>query len=676
MKENRIAGRILQVILSAGLFAFLATLYDLVAAAISREISPKEFMAPITLLTHLGISFLIGGILLACWSGLAAAVNAVLRERRPFFKLAATRAAFGVFFLSIIFVIFKTDHQPHRYTTLFMAALVAAVVVLQGGMIFMERKVRAEPDVMDLMLLGALSPFAIGFESIHKRRGIVQPLVLIFFIFIIANWDHLVFRFAGLHISGFHRMLNTLTYLMLLALCLKVMSGIRLPRIVTIVMVFLFAASAVFGAVRGLTSASTRAAIINNGPLGEAIFLLFQKPWIGGRKGRLPGAGGGPDRPLKAYLASGRKRAMPLARPVKNLWIIIADTLRYDYLPCNLGRTDPVSALLKTRFSCFENTRTPGSATHLAIPALLEGRYIRAGMKNGFMKAFARGKASLKAVAFLMNMKRHFGFGTYSKLKVYPPSWTDIVRISKEELQGVHDKPHIFFAHFLDIHLPSWYPPRLFKTGGGELKRNCEQNINKLMRGINELFNIADRWDLWKNTAIILTSDHGEEFYERGYYAHGYNLYETLIKVPLWIYVPGMKKRVVGEDVSLLDIAPTMADLMGKVAPGYLEGSSLVPLLAAKGASAKPTARRYFFSRGVLSDKFAVIHGGYKLIWDRERLTEELHHLRTDPLELRNLIDSRAHTAANLKNALRAFVREYGRELSDDIIKRSAARTR
>jgi arylsulfatase A-like enzyme len=77
-------------------------------------------------------------------------------------------------------------------------------------------------------------------------------------------------------------------------------------------------------------------------------------------------------------------------------------------------------------------------------------------------------------------------------------------------------------------------------------------------------------------TAIVVTSDHGEAFDEHGMSYHGVDLWEPVVRVPLVVYVPGAKPHRVKQKRSLVDLVPTLLDLMGLPAPpaGELSGES------------------------------------------------------------------------------------------------------
>jgi len=150
-------------------------------------------------------------------------------------------------------------------------------------------------------------------------------------------------------------------------------------------------------------------------------------------------------------------------------------------------------------------------------------------------------------------------------------------------------------------------------------------------------------------TILLVVSDHGEEFGEHGGWQHDQSLYEELVRVPMLMRLPGAEHGGlrVSQPVSLLDVVPTLAELLGE--PGLAEGAagrSLVPLLA-DGAKPDPEARvvstrwnrkKYYQpfaeKRGDLN--VAVREGSWKAIWNSVTDRVELYDLARDRRERRD----------------------------------------
>lgn len=100
---------------------------------------------------------------------------------------------------------------------------------------------------------------------------------------------------------------------------------------------------------------------------------------------------------------------------------------------------------------------------------------------------------------------------------------------------------------------------------------------------LRALFEELERRKFLDRAIVIVTADHGEEFYEHGGTWHGYTLYNEVIRVPLLIVVPGSSQargqarrqaRRMEENVSLVDVPPTLLDLLEAPSPPVFEGRS------------------------------------------------------------------------------------------------------
>ena len=144
---------------------------------------------------------------------------------------------------------------------------------------------------------------------------------------------------------------------------------------------------------------------------------------------------------------------------------------------------------------------------------------------------------------------------------------------------------------------------------------------------------------------IIVTSDHGEEFLEHGGWEHQKTLYEEQIRVPLIVKRSQNRHRRqrIGQQVSLIDIAPTVLADLGLLSPTTFQGTNLLPLL--EGGESAPTT--------VWSETEHTLDGSHKLAvrrganagkaifsllaMDRNRDLVELYDLSRDPGESMDL---------------------------------------
>ena len=97
---------------------------------------------------------------------------------------------------------------------------------------------------------------------------------------------------------------------------------------------------------------------------------------------------------------------------------------------------------------------------------------------------------------------------------------------------------------------------------------------------------------LKNSSVIVVTSDHGEAFFEHGFHGHRWSLHDEEVRIPLVVRYPsnippGMR---VDRPTSIIDIAPTLLDFAGVPPLPHAMGSSLAPLLRDGGAVSEPFA--------------------------------------------------------------------------------------
>ncbi len=181
----------------------------------------------------------------------------------------------------------------------------------------------------------------------------------------------------------------------------------------------------------------------------------------------------------------------------------------------------------------------------------------------------------------------------------------------------------------------------------------ADSMIGELLRGLKER-------DLRENTIIVLLSDHGEEFFEHNGVGHGHTFYNEVIRATLVMACPEVipGNRRVTEQVRLLDVTPTILDLLGLASDPGFEGVSLVPLIENRGALAGTDGMlfppRAAYSEGIREgpEKKAVIIYPWKLIYEISSTGEELFNLGQDSAESENLIDEHREVAAPLEELL------------------------
>ena len=155
-----------------------------------------------------------------------------------------------------------------------------------------------------------------------------------------------------------------------------------------------------------------------------------------------------------------------------------------------------------------------------------------------------------------------------------------------------------------------------------------DQQVGRILSKLDEL-------GLRESTAIVFISDHGYHLGEHGFWQKA-NLHEEAIRVPMIISVPGMKPGRSESFVELLDLFPTLSDLVGLPIPETVQGMSLRPIL--QDPSAKVRDAALSINKGH-SLRDASWH--YMIYKDG---SEELYDVQKDPGEIHNLVQSDAHS--------------------------------
>lgn len=230
-----------------------------------------------------------------------------------------------------------------------------------------------------------------------------------------------------------------------------------------------------------------------------------------------------------------------------------------------------------------------------------------------------------------------------------------------------------FFAwfHYLDPHLP-YVPhdgaPNFAAMGGAGIPKEraaYDAEVWFTDREIGRLLAFVEKQPWAKETAIILTADHGEAFGERNHWGHGREVWEPLVHVPLLVYVPGVSPRRILAKRSHLDLVPTVLALMGLGRDPELHGTSLLEDFEVAPAQVVERDVYVDMPEGPFNEqRRAVITGpapGVKLI-DFGSGRYEMFDLRFDPGETKNLAPMDAVQLKAAKDAM-ARVRATMREI-------------
>jgi arylsulfatase A-like enzyme len=255
-----------------------------------------------------------------------------------------------------------------------------------------------------------------------------------------------------------------------------------------------------------------------------------------------------------------------------------------------------------------------------------------------------------------------------------------------------HEGPLFLWAHFMDVHSP-YNPPKrnLINVRGSELSPSrLSYVINDVYLNPHEfeitediLNDLKDLYDgeinfvdenlgilldyitkrYKKDCLVMILADHGESFFEHGFFNHQGNVYEELLKVPLIVKISGHKRkeRMVTEIVQLIDIAPTILDYFNIIIPEVYSGQSLLPLLL-RGEKIKKESlviTESYQKSGKMKknneEGFKIISirtDTWKFIYDEESEMKYLFNIKKDPEEHTNLIDQEVKITEEFRKQL------------------------
>jgi arylsulfatase A-like enzyme len=195
------------------------------------------------------------------------------------------------------------------------------------------------------------------------------------------------------------------------------------------------------------------------------------------------------------------------------------------------------------------------------------------------------------------------------------------------------------------------------------LVRLYDGNIAFADREIGALREAMEKEGLWEKTVVIVAADHGEELFEHGWIGHNVHVFEESVHVPLVVRFPkgaGPSGLRVGGLADLLDVAPTIADVLGVLGKGgsdkAFQGRSLLPMVA--GAPGKPVVlSRTIWDR----PRYAMRDERYKYVYYTQTGEEFLYDLSSDPGESTSLAPAQALRTAYYRQALHAWTLDLAR---------------
>ncbi|MCI0416180.1 sulfatase-like hydrolase/transferase [bacterium] len=271
---------------------------------------------------------------------------------------------------------------------------------------------------------------------------------------------------------------------------------------------------------------------------------------------------------------------------------------------------------------------------------------------------------------------------------------SDLTDMAIDWLKGHHSDPFFLWLHYFDPHIP-YSPPasylptdvdsnianrfdRLTHIRAGHLFPSSEEKkwiqslylaeVRYVDDQIGKIVNEMKELGIYDETLLILTSDHGEEFWEHGGFEHGHSHFEELLRVPLIVKLPGSKLRGVRIDtvVSGESVTPTILDLCGiPYHDEYLSRRSLFQQLSGEHPASQWNSDPIIVAGTLYYEpRISVIFNGLKYTRLLVSGNEQTFNLREDPHErqtthdrsvletARQLLSEKSETADRIRQRL------------------------
>jgi len=377
-----------------------------------------------------------------------------------------------------------------------------------------------------------------------------------------------------------------------------------------------------------------------------------------------------------------------------SILVITVDALRADHLGCYRypKDTSPNIDRLVSQGMRFERAWTPEPLTGPAMCSMVTGLepHVHAATRNGlrmqpsldslpkilaakgWRTAAFIGTWTLKNNLTLLGehfetygerLDRRRWFGMLNSEATCEDVTDDALDWLGEERKKGPQKPFFLWVHYIEPHAPyrfhGEYADRLGINDDKLTKKDrydteiaaVDESIARLLAGVRQA--VDD-----KDLLVVFTADHGESLGEHSYWGHGRYLYEPSLRIPLGIVWKGViPAGTVSSQATLLDLMPTLLELVGIEVPAGLPGASWAQSLRGAGELAERVGC-YQAHRGAVhgdsardSDKkrskgllwVGVIRDDRKEIIKVSRQLIQIYDIASDPGELITLasIDTR-----------------------------------
>lgn len=360
----------------------------------------------------------------------------------------------------------------------------------------------------------------------------------------------------------------------------------------------------------------------------------------------------------------------------RNVLLLTIDALRPDHLGA-LGYerdTSPSIDAFAEDAVVFETVVAPSSRSVRSIPSMFMGvypsqiayggEYLYPGVRpeNDLLAEVAKrsGYTTQACIGtdYFHRVRDFFqGFDEVEQPRDPPREFpVDCAVRALDRLEGER-RPFFLWVHLFNVHLP-YLPDGVPSRFGDQPMDHYDTEITLADREVRRMLEALEARGLAGSTLVVLASDHGEAFGEHGHLGHSRTLFEEEVRAVLMVRGPGLAPRRVPAVVSLMDVAPTVRNLLDLPGRPRIPGRSLVPLMLGEedGWPERPVFMELLPDGLFPYDQKAVRLGRWKLIWWVRDGTLRLSDLENDPHETRDVADDYPEQTERLSVLIRSWM--------------------
>ena len=365
---------------------------------------------------------------------------------------------------------------------------------------------------------------------------------------------------------------------------------------------------------------------------------------------------------ILASVGTAASTEAPAPGDKRNLLVITIDTLRADRVGCyggnlktaNIDRLAARGVVFRRAFAQATTTLPSHASLFLGLTPLRHGIHDNTNFVVGaefLTLAEHLRKSGYATAAFIGGFPLDSRFGLAQGFELYEETLEEhgsgalLYRERKAEavlaraLEWLTARtgPWFAFIHIFDPHHP-YEPPEPFRSQFKD--RLYDGEVAYVDASLKKLVDEIEGRDWIDSTVIVLAADHGEGLGQHGEDTHGFLAYNTTLWVPLILCAPGLKPARVDQVAALVDVFPTVCELLALPMPPGLDGVSLAAAAKGRKLAKRPVyfeSMFPYYSRG-WAPMYGFLEGSGKFI---ESPIPESYDLGGDFDELTNLIPPR-----------------------------------